>query len=60
MRCPCKGCEERSIYCHSNCSAYIRFAEENAERREKRYLESLAQPERKPKRNALYSVWPQH
>ena len=23
--CPCKGCENRSIYCHSECVEYTRW-----------------------------------
>lgn len=28
MKCPCQGCRDRTVGCHSNCAAYLSWAEE--------------------------------
>lgn len=54
MRAPCKDCANRSVYCHSHCSAYLQFCEEVAKERDRRYKESLAKPERGKYLDRLY------
>lgn len=33
--CPCKDCNNRSIYCHSECDIYVMWNEEHKKEREK-------------------------
>lgn len=35
MRAPCKDCKDRELGCHSKCEAYIEWAKEHEEAREK-------------------------
>lgn len=32
MKCPCKGCKDRSAECHAHCEAYAAYAQNNRER----------------------------
>ena len=36
MTCPCKGCKDRYVGCHSKCDGYICYQKENEEKREAR------------------------
>lgn len=41
LRPPCKNCELREVGCHSKCNAYISWAKEHGEAREKNRTERV-------------------
>lgn len=44
---PCKGCEERTAYCHADCERYARYARELADTREKK----------RARKEIEYAIW---
>lgn len=38
---PCKNCEDREVGCHSKCEAYMEWAKEHEELREKNRTERV-------------------
>ena len=36
MKCPCKGCKDRFVGCHSKCDGYASWKAEQDEKREER------------------------
>lgn len=51
---PCKGCEDRTITCHSECDKYIDFKNKNEEIKTNKRLEELRPYYRKPIGNSKY------
>lgn len=39
---PCKGCEDRKLYCHSSCERYAKFKDEHEVVRKNMKLEAEA------------------
>ena len=57
MKCPCYGCDDRSVLCHSKCSKYQEWSVNDREQKEKErkqriydYSENYYTPSRAGKR----------
>ena len=57
MKCPCKGCENRHLKCHSKCESYIEWAAYDKKQKEMAraqkqydYSENYYLPSRRGKR----------
>lgn len=41
MKVPCKGCEERSVRCHSYCERYKEYEKDNERKRQEKTEDSF-------------------
>ena len=42
MKCPCKGCVDRTVTCHGRCPRYEEFKKDKEEQNKRKYLENDA------------------